>query len=501
MTAPVAAPADDAGSVLDELPGFRAIPDEVRRLVADACELVSYDFGSAIVREGDDADAFYVLVSGTARVVERAGSADEVPLSLLHRGDSFGEMGLLNESTRVATVATSGPVRALRLDRSVFRALTRRQPEVREQFERLARIRSIQNLLRLFSTFRTLRDGDDRAARGGARAGRGRRARARDPRTRGARAPVPGRGRPAADLRGAGWEAGRHRVPARGRCVRRGLRAANGAALGNRRGADAVPPARPAGRPPDGTARRAARLPRPARRACGASRLPPGRPRPAGLRRGDPPRRGGGARSRRPGPGDGGRRRRGGGGGVHGRRRRSTSAARTAAASARPPARRDGLRRRLPRHGHALLRQDRLAAADPGARPHLDRRDEPARDRARGRGARPGLHARCACPRAGSTCCRCRPSCTGRETTGSCSTRSGRPGAGRRPGQRYPQAVARGVRGEVDWLRGVFEPTAAFEDTPEARPRNSWACRSSRRAGARSSRPRCSRWSRRASSS
>jgi HlyB family type I secretion system ABC transporter len=159
VTAPVAA-ADDAGRILDELPGFRAMPDEVRRLVADACELVSYEFGNVIVREGDDADAFYVLVSGTARVVKQAGSAEEVPLSLLRRGDSFGEMGLLDESTRVATVRASGPVRALRLDRSVFRALTRRQPEVREQFERLARNRAVQNLLRLYSVFRTLPDED-----------------------------------------------------------------------------------------------------------------------------------------------------------------------------------------------------------------------------------------------------------------------------------------------------------------------------------------------------
>jgi ABC-type bacteriocin/lantibiotic exporter with double-glycine peptidase domain/CRP-like cAMP-binding protein len=155
----VGAPAaDDAGRLLDELPGFRAMPEEVRRLVADSFELVSYDFGNTIVQEGDDADAFYVLVSGTARVVKQAGTADEIPLNVLRRGDSFGEMGLLDESSRVATVRASGPVQALRLDRGVFRALTRRQPEVRAQFERLARLRGAQNLLRLYSTFRSLPD-------------------------------------------------------------------------------------------------------------------------------------------------------------------------------------------------------------------------------------------------------------------------------------------------------------------------------------------------------
>src|SRR5262249_27026587 len=147
---------EDAGRILDERPAFRAMPEEVKRLVADACEIVTYDFGNVIVSEGDDADAFYVLVSGTARVVKQAGGGDEVSLNLLRRGDSFGEIGLVDESTRVATVRASGPVQALRLDRGVFRALTRRHPEVRAQFERLARSRSAQNLLRLHSMFRAL---------------------------------------------------------------------------------------------------------------------------------------------------------------------------------------------------------------------------------------------------------------------------------------------------------------------------------------------------------
>jgi ABC-type bacteriocin/lantibiotic exporter with double-glycine peptidase domain/CRP-like cAMP-binding protein len=160
VTAPLPASADDLSAALEELPGFLEVPEEVRRLVVDACELVSYDFGNVIVAEGDDADAFYVLVSGTARVVKQAGSNEEIPLNLLRRGDSFGEMGLLDESTRVATVRASGPVQALRLERGVFRALTKLRPEVRAQFERLARIRSTQNLLRLYSTFRALPDED-----------------------------------------------------------------------------------------------------------------------------------------------------------------------------------------------------------------------------------------------------------------------------------------------------------------------------------------------------
>jgi HlyB family type I secretion system ABC transporter len=143
-------------SVLDELPGFRAMADDVHRLVADAFEPVSFGFGGVIVREGDEADAFYVLVSGTARVVKRTEQGEEVPLNILRRGDSFGEIGLLSESTRMATVRASGPVEALRLDRGVFRALTRRDASVRASFQRLAHFRTVQNFLRLYSEFDSL---------------------------------------------------------------------------------------------------------------------------------------------------------------------------------------------------------------------------------------------------------------------------------------------------------------------------------------------------------
>jgi len=148
--------AEELRSVLAELPGFRAMPDDVRSLVLDAFEPVSFAFGSVIVREGDDADAFYVLASGTARVVKRSEQGDEVPLNVLRRGDSFGEIGLLSDSTRIATVRASGPVEALRLDRGMFRALTRRDPAVRASFEQLARFRTVQNFLRLYSEFDSL---------------------------------------------------------------------------------------------------------------------------------------------------------------------------------------------------------------------------------------------------------------------------------------------------------------------------------------------------------
>src|SRR5205823_13629205 len=117
---------------------------------------VSFPFGEVIVREGEPADAFYLLVSGTARVVKRGESGDEVALNVLHGGDSFGEMALLTDTTRVASVRASGQVEALRLDRAVFSALTRSHPEVHAMFEALAKQRSLWNFFRVHSSFSKL---------------------------------------------------------------------------------------------------------------------------------------------------------------------------------------------------------------------------------------------------------------------------------------------------------------------------------------------------------
>ena len=113
-------------AVLEKLPALSFLSDEARALVASSFSPASYDFGSVIVREGEKADAFFVLASGKARVVKEGAGGDEVSLNVLRPGDSFGEAGLLDpEAIRTATVRASSDVEFLRLDRTVFDALLR----------------------------------------------------------------------------------------------------------------------------------------------------------------------------------------------------------------------------------------------------------------------------------------------------------------------------------------------------------------------------------------
>lgn len=95
---------------------------------ADEIEVAS---GATAVRQGEAADSFYVVVSGRLNVTS-VGDADDTaaePLSSMTRGDYFGEIGLIAQIPRTATVTAVEPSTLLRIDGSSFtEALTASAP-------------------------------------------------------------------------------------------------------------------------------------------------------------------------------------------------------------------------------------------------------------------------------------------------------------------------------------------------------------------------------------
>jgi len=138
---------------LRDLPLLGFLPPEVRRQMVERFVPAAYPFGSVIVREGEPADAFYVLVAGRARVVKATDSGDEIALNSLRPGDSFGEMALLTQTTRTATVRASSDVEALRLDRSAFETLLAGHPDLRKVLELQTANRQLQNFFRHYRPF------------------------------------------------------------------------------------------------------------------------------------------------------------------------------------------------------------------------------------------------------------------------------------------------------------------------------------------------------------
>src|SRR6478752_1223141 len=133
---------------------FRFLPDEHFERIRPLLQEERHDFGDLIVKQGDPASAFYILISGRARVVKSgASNGEEIVLATLRPGDSFGEAALTEGGTRTATVRCSTSVEVLRLDRAQFLALTETAPEFKEYMQVTRRARTLQSFLYEFSNF------------------------------------------------------------------------------------------------------------------------------------------------------------------------------------------------------------------------------------------------------------------------------------------------------------------------------------------------------------
>jgi ATP-binding cassette subfamily B protein len=139
-----------------ELPIVQLMPEALRELVIESFEVRSYGFGEYLVTEGEESDAFYVVTEGLVRMVIAGPDGAEMTVDMMRPGESFGERGVLEDIPRPQSVRASTPAAAARLDRSVFRAMVRLHPQIREAFELQARARRLQRFLRLHAGFSAL---------------------------------------------------------------------------------------------------------------------------------------------------------------------------------------------------------------------------------------------------------------------------------------------------------------------------------------------------------
>ncbi|MBI3980205.1 MAG: cyclic nucleotide-binding domain-containing protein [Chloroflexi bacterium] len=86
--------------------------------------------GETIVREGETGIALFVVLSGKVRVTQQTGAGQERELRTIGPGGAFGEMALLGERPRTATVTAVEPTECLALHRRHFLDELRQSPEI-----------------------------------------------------------------------------------------------------------------------------------------------------------------------------------------------------------------------------------------------------------------------------------------------------------------------------------------------------------------------------------
>jgi signal transduction histidine kinase len=121
-------------------PGIK--PDEVEELIAN-CRVQSYPQKTILCRENAVEHTFYMILEGEVQVTKLVNDNEDHLLKTLRPGDFFGEMALIHNVPRAATVASTTPIVVLELDKKEFDRVLQHSSSVA-----LAMVREISSRLR-----------------------------------------------------------------------------------------------------------------------------------------------------------------------------------------------------------------------------------------------------------------------------------------------------------------------------------------------------------------
>ncbi|MBJ6126267.1 Crp/Fnr family transcriptional regulator [Microvirga splendida] len=128
---------------LRQVPMFRDVDPARLKLLAFTSERVQFAAGQRFFSQGDPSDAAYVILDGRASVLLNTPGGD-IQVAELGSNALVGEMGILSDTPRSATIMAAEPTTALRIDKRVFLELLAQFPQMslaimRELAKRLER--------------------------------------------------------------------------------------------------------------------------------------------------------------------------------------------------------------------------------------------------------------------------------------------------------------------------------------------------------------------------
>jgi ATP-binding cassette subfamily B protein len=127
---------------LRRLPILSGLDDAMLADLAQYFATEIYAAGREVIRDGDPGDRFYLVARGRVEVIKHDDAGKPLPVAMLSDGDHFGEIALLRDSPRNATVRTLTSATLLSLSRAQFSRLIARQPEIRQKLIATLELRS-----------------------------------------------------------------------------------------------------------------------------------------------------------------------------------------------------------------------------------------------------------------------------------------------------------------------------------------------------------------------
>ncbi len=120
---------------------FGALPGQEAEMIAGRLGKVTLPAGETIVRQGGPADKFFIIVDGEVAVARAAGGHERV-VATLGPGQFFGEVAILRDVPRTATVRAVTRTTLLTMDHETFRALVAQSLGTTQDFDEIVRART-----------------------------------------------------------------------------------------------------------------------------------------------------------------------------------------------------------------------------------------------------------------------------------------------------------------------------------------------------------------------
>ncbi|UCH53376.1 MAG: Crp/Fnr family transcriptional regulator [Pseudomonadota bacterium] len=116
--------------MLENIPLLSGLSKQDLATIAEHAITKTYDPHSLVIREGELSDSLYLILYGKTKVFVSNSSGAEAILNILGPGEFFGEMALLDDAPRSASVMTLEPTRLSMITKSAFRQCLTDHPDV-----------------------------------------------------------------------------------------------------------------------------------------------------------------------------------------------------------------------------------------------------------------------------------------------------------------------------------------------------------------------------------
>ncbi|MEI8347501.1 MAG: cyclic nucleotide-binding domain-containing protein [Pseudomonadota bacterium] len=102
--------------ILQECPLFDQLEEKEIKTVTERCQLSSFKEGETIIHEGTEGNELFVILNGKAKVCKMSDGGQLISMADLRRGDFFGELVLISQKKRTASVLAMEHTDVLRMD-------------------------------------------------------------------------------------------------------------------------------------------------------------------------------------------------------------------------------------------------------------------------------------------------------------------------------------------------------------------------------------------------